>query len=232
MPRARFGVGFDIDHTLCIDNKLERVAFLHLLERIVADGGSALGSLSEETATIDALLAAQRAGACTIEEAVERFAIARGVTPGPDYAERFKSMAMQMVDAFVVPAPDARSTLDELHRREIPVAILSNGWNPLQIAKGRRAGFRGTVLASGTLGVQKPDAAAFAALVGALGVEAGSCYYVGDDPIADVGGAKDAGLTAVWLDNEGKIYPQNVTAAPITVASLAELLDILPAVSV
>lgn len=230
MPRASFGVGFDIDHTLCIDNKLERVAFLHLLERITADGGRALGSLAEETEAIDALLAEQRGGAYSIEEAVARFARERGVERCDDYPEAFKTMVLRMVDAFVVPAPDARAAIAELRRREIPAAILSNGWNPLQIAKGRRAGFNGTVLASGTLGVQKPDGAAFGALIEALGVEAERCYYIGDDPAADVEGAIGAGLKAVWLDNEGKSYPPDAPAPHAIVASLTEFLSILPMV--
>lgn len=230
MPQAPFAVGFDIDHTLCIDNKLERVAFLHLLERIAADGGHALGSLAEETETIDAMLAEQRGGAYSIEDAVARFARARGVERCGGYADDFKAMVLRMVDAFVVPAPDAAATMAALRRREIPSAILSNGWNPLQIAKGRRAGFHGTVLASGTLGVQKPDRAAFDALVEALGVEAGRCYYIGDDPSADVRGAIDAGLKAVWLDNEGKHYPVDAPAPHAVVANLTEFLSILPMV--
>ena len=225
----RFAVGFDIDHTLCIDNNLERVAFLHLLERVVANGGRALGNLSEETAAIDALLAAQRSGACTIEDAVASFVRERGIANGATYATEFKTMAMQMVDAFVVPAPDARATIEELRRRLVRVAILSNGWNPLQIAKGRRAGFDGLVLASGDLGVQKPERAAFAALVAALGVEAAQCYYVGDDPNADVAGAAGAGLRAVWLDNEGKTYPAGLTPPPAVASSLNEFLTMLPA---
>jgi len=50
------GVGFDFDHTLGIDNKLERVAFLQLLAPIRDDGGAPLGSLFQESAAIDKLL--------------------------------------------------------------------------------------------------------------------------------------------------------------------------------
>ena len=59
---ARTGIGFDIDHTIAIDNKLERVAFLRLLEIVIDDGGYALGSLDDETRRIDELLVAQRSG--------------------------------------------------------------------------------------------------------------------------------------------------------------------------
>jgi putative hydrolase of the HAD superfamily len=115
----------------------------------------------------------------------------------------------------------------QLARRDVAVCVLSNGWNPLQTLKARRAGFGGDVLASADLGVRKPDPAAFDALAAHLGVPAGCCYYVGDDPKADIAGALQAGLRAVWLDNEGKVYPTDVPPPTHTVPSLAALLDII-----
>ncbi|MEO6836662.1 MAG: hypothetical protein ABI231_12265, partial [Candidatus Tumulicola sp.] len=66
------GVGFDIDHTIAIDNKLERVAFLRLLELVAADGGHLLGSLADEIERIDALLVQQRGGNFSIDDALRR----------------------------------------------------------------------------------------------------------------------------------------------------------------
>ena len=71
------GVGFDLDHTIAIDNKLERVAFMRILETILDDGGHALGTLAEETGRIDELLAQQRSGTCTIDDAVPDLAMPR-----------------------------------------------------------------------------------------------------------------------------------------------------------
>lgn len=224
---SSIGVGFDIDHTLCIDNKLERVAFLRLLERVQADGGEPLGNLANETEAIDALLAFQRGGGCTLDAAVERFASDRGVANMAGYPDAFRRLTLEMAPAFLVPDPQARAMFAQLARRDVAVCVLSNGWNPLQTLKARRAGFGGEVLASADLGVQKPEPAAFAALVAHLGVPAERCYYVGDDPKADIGGAIHAGLRAVWLDNEGKNYPADAPPPTHTVSSLAALLDII-----
>ena len=214
------GVGFDIDHTLCIDNKLERVALLHVLDRIVAEGGHALGTLAQEIERIDELLAFQRGGGCTIDDAVRRFVTERGGSPENDDVEGFKRMAVRMAETFIVADPDAKSTIDTLVGRGISIGVLSNGWNPLQVAKARRAGFTGTVLASADLGVQKPQPEAFLSLARELGLEPEQCFYVGDDPKGDIMGAMSAGFRAVWLDNEGKTYPSDLPPPTHVVDSL------------
>lgn len=232
MNNATVGVGFDIDHTLCIDNKLERVAFLHVLEHIAEGGGHALGSLAQETENIDALLAYQRSGACSIEQAVQRFVEERGATdPEGRFSEGFRRMALAMSETFIVPDPDAKTTIDELTRAGVALGVLSNGWNPLQILKARRAGFTGKVLASADLGVLKPHPDAFRALAGMLGVPPERCFYVGDDPRIDIGGALAAGFRAVWIDNEGKTYPPDLPEPTHVVHSLRELIPLVSAVA-
>ncbi len=226
---AACAVGFDIDHTLCIDNKLERVAFLHLLDRVIDEGGIARGSLAQESDHIDELLVLARSGNGTIEEAVRRFVRERGVEPADEHVAGFKRMALAMADSFIVPDPHARKTIEALQQRGIRVAVLSNGWNPLQISKARLAGFGGAVLASADLGVQKPNPAAFAALAQELGTDPARCLYVGDDPRADVGGALGAGFQAVWLDHEGKKYPSDLPPPTHVVGSLEEVLALVAA---
>jgi hypothetical protein len=61
------GIGFDLDHTLAIDNHLERVAFLRLLKSVSSRGGRVLDRLSDEVAAVDRLLQRQRSGEFTID---------------------------------------------------------------------------------------------------------------------------------------------------------------------
>lgn len=56
------------------------------------------------------------------------------------------------------------------------------------------------VIGSGTAGAPKPDAAPFLAGCEQLGTDPGRTLYVGDNPINNVVGAKNAGLLAVLLD--------------------------------
>ena len=225
---SKIGVGFDLDHTIAIDNKLERVAFLRLLEPLTNDGGTILGTMNDEIARIDELLARQRNGEFSIDEAVTRFVRERGVTSREGiYIERFRTMALAMVEEFVVPLPGAKATFERLRELGVAAAVLSNGWNPLQVLKARRAGFDGPVIASAEIGAQKPDPRAFAALIAVLGTQPERTWYVGDDPRADVAGARAAGLHAVWLDAEATPFPPGVPAPARVIVALNEVTEIV-----
>jgi HAD superfamily hydrolase (TIGR01509 family) len=222
------GIGFDLDHTLAIDNGLERVAFLRLLERILAEGGCYEGTLADEIDGIDGLLKRQRSAEFSIDEAVRRFVAAHGVPPAESHVEWLRRTAMAMVDDLVVPLPGVAQTLAALRERGIPIAVLTNGWNPMQRRKAERAGFHETVLVSSEIGVQKPAVRAFEILLDVLKTPPEETWYVGDDPRGDVAGATAAGLRTVWIDWERKTYPADAPPPGHTIARFEQLLALLP----
>ncbi len=221
------GIGFDLDHTLAIDNRLERVALLRLLEVVLAEGGRTIGTLSDEIESIDDLLARQRGGEFSIDEAVRRFVADRSVEPAHRHVESFRRSAVEMVGEFVVPLPGVRPTLDALHERGIAVAILSNGWNPLQARKAEQAGFRGPILVSSEIGERKPQPQAFELLLLALGTPPEETWYVGDDPHGDVAGAQSIGMKSIWMNWERKQYPPELRPPGHTIGAFPELLTLL-----
>lgn len=216
-------MGFDFDHTLGIDNKLERVAFMRMLDSACEQGGRCIGSLADETVRIDALLAEQRAGKFTIEDAVERFVRERGVRETAGWADEYKRICMEMVHAFVIPEPGVREMLGALRERGIRSAILTNGWSPLQQRKAERVGFEGPVVVSADLGVQKPELPAFQGLARALDAPLEEIAFVGDTPQSDVAGALAAGMYAVWFDAEGLKYPPGLPPPSAAIHALGEL---------
>jgi FMN phosphatase YigB (HAD superfamily) len=218
--------GFDFDHTLGIDNKLERVAFLRMLDLACELGGRCNGTLAQETVEIDAMLARQRSGEFTIEHAVDRFMRERGIGDAEHYAGRYKEMCVEMVRSFVIRQPGARELIDGLRRREVPSAILTNGWSPLQQYKAVHVGFTGPVLVSADIGTQKPSLEAFCALSDALGVPLAEIAYVGDTPGSDIAGALEAGMSAIWFDAGEVEYPAGVPQPTAVIHSLPELLSL------
>src|SRR5581483_2310682 len=123
------------------------------------------------------------------------------------------------------PIPGARELLAELRRCGIPVAILSNGWSPLQEVKAQLIGFHGPVLVSDVLGTRKPALAAFNHLRRRLDVATERVAYVGDDLVGDVLGALAAGMQALWFNPERASYPQGSVQATATIAALGEVLE-------
>jgi putative hydrolase of the HAD superfamily len=80
------------------------------------------------------------------------------------------------------------------------------------------------VVCSSHAGSAKPDPAIFGAALAALDVPASATLHAGDDPVADVLGARAAGLSAVLVCRSGTLpaLPPDVAA----IASLAGLLAV------
>ncbi|MFJ9418381.1 HAD family hydrolase [Streptomyces sp. NPDC101227] len=107
-------------------------------------------------------------------------------------------------------------------------AVLSNSGTANQERKLDALGIRTyfeAVLCADELGHAKPAPEAFAGACAALGLPPGEVAYVGDRLDIDAQGARDAGLTAVWLDrtDTGEEPPPGVWR----IASLAELPELL-----
>ena len=56
------------------------------------------------------------------------------------------------------------------------------------------------IVMSGEVGVHKPDRRVFDRATQLLGVSNEDCVFVGDNPTADIVGALNAGMEAVWID--------------------------------
>jgi 5'-nucleotidase len=214
-------IGFDFDHTLGVDNGLERQATY----AFAAELGRPLDPVDAGwRERIDDLLSRFRTGGLTLDAMIERFAAGLGVR-GAEPA-RWRAGCYALVDELVRPIQGARETLATLRGRGVATAILTNGWSPLQqrkIARALAADAPPILLVSDALGAVKPERAAFDALVAALRVPRESLWYVGDNARGDVGGALAAGLRAVWFDWEGQSYPQDLPPPTIRISALREL---------
>lgn len=116
------------------------------------------------------------------------------------------------------PYDDAVATLTRVRAAGLATAVLTNGDQVQQEAKLRATGLLplcGWVFASSALGVAKPSAGAYDAVATALGLSPGELMMVGDHPVNDVSGAREAGWRAVHLDRSG--------VGPGSIARLADL---------
>jgi HAD superfamily hydrolase (TIGR01509 family) len=116
---------------------------------------------------------------------------------------------------------DVESSLQRLSLR-YHLFALSNGNADLERC-GIAHLFEGHVTAIAA-GAAKPDARIFAQLLELSGVEAARVLHIGDDPHADVVGAMQAGLQAVWLNRDAKEWPAHLNPPSRTISTLAEII--------
>jgi FMN phosphatase YigB (HAD superfamily) len=139
--------------------------------------------------------------------------------------EEYCRICYALVDEMVQPVAGALECIAALTADGIAVGILTNGWTPLQEHKIARAlgDFPGPILVSDAINAYKPSAAAFRQLEAALDCAPSGLWYVGDNPAADVDGARAYGLRAVWLSEDGASYPEGLRAPTVRIAGLAAL---------
>ncbi|MDX1522232.1 MAG: HAD family hydrolase [Anaerolineae bacterium] len=126
------------------------------------------------------------------------------------------------------PFADTYSVLDTL-RQTYKVGILTNGFITLQRQKIEKYGLADHVdftLVSEETGYHKPDKRVFdvaLSMAGDGGIPE-KTLYVGDNLVADIQGAQEAGLTPILIDPHNRVEPP---PGIDKIDSLSELLELL-----
>ncbi|MGD0057688.1 MAG: HAD-IA family hydrolase [Methanomassiliicoccales archaeon] len=97
---------------------------------------------------------------------------------------------------------DAKPALESLKKLGCLVGVIANAESSLAAALDNASLSQhiDTVTTSEEAGVEKPDPAIFRKALDKSGLEPKRCVYVGDVPEIDILGARNAGITQVWLD--------------------------------
>jgi putative hydrolase of the HAD superfamily len=211
-------VSFDLDYTLAVPVR-DR-------ETLLREAAEAVGA---PAITREAYLDAH-ADNLTEETRAPVFAALVG---DDDLAASLATAYRERVTASLELVPGVAGMLDALRER-YRVALLTNGPAVAQRAKVAALGLDDrvdAVLVSGELPAGKPDSRAFAALYEAVDAPASRVAHVGDDPVADVGGASDAGLRTVQVladdgHGDGPVPDADAyVSRPALSASLPDVLD-------
>jgi 2-haloalkanoic acid dehalogenase type II len=120
----------------------------------------------------------------------------------------------------VVLYDDVRPTLDRLVHTHRLFAI-SNGNADLAVIG--LADYFEASLSAREAGMLKPDPRIFDILLQRSGLRAAEVAHVGDDPEADVEGARGAGVEPVWLNRDGLPWPCATPPPVITISTLTSL---------
>jgi len=153
----------------------------------------------------------------------------------PDLPESFfrdVDLAFRQRSAFYV-FPDVLPALDAMQAAGLRLAVVSNwGWAAPELLQTLELARHFEVLSiSARVGYQKPHPAIFEHALGLLGIGPDQAVHVGDDPAADVVGARRAGIEPILIDRRGRVHPPIGSDTPAdgapVIADMAELLDLL-----
>jgi putative hydrolase of the HAD superfamily len=115
----------------------------------------------------------------------------------------------------------------------VRIGVVTNGDSEMQRAKldtlGLGAAFE-VVVASGDIGIAKPDPRIFHHAARQLRLPPTRCLYVGDRRDTDALAALGAGMTAVWLNRRGGVAPDGRVPQIATLSALPSLVRVLRAV--
>ncbi|MEV6669923.1 HAD family hydrolase [Streptomyces sp. NPDC051162] len=126
--------------------------------------------------------------------------------------------------------PGAREGLEALRGAGWTIGIATNGAGDIQRAKLAATGlvplFDG-ICVSGEVGVRKPERRLFEVAAAECGasLSAGG-WMVGDNPETDMGGARAAGLRALWVAN-GREWADGLPEPDVMAPSIAEAIEAL-----
>lgn len=153
----------------------------------------------------------------------------------PDLPESFfrdVDLAFRQRSAFYV-FPDVFPALDALQAAGLRLAVVSNwGWAAPELLQTLELARHFEVLSiSARVGFQKPHPAIFEHTLELLGIGPGDAVHVGDDPTADIMGARRAGIEPILIDRHGRAHPPIGAGARVDdtaiISDMGELLDLL-----
>ncbi len=137
------------------------------------------------------------------------------------------------VQSFVRPLDGGPQVLAALQARGLRLGLVSNTVWPgkfhlADLARWGLASYLEVALFSADESAWKPGAEIFNRALRALELQSGEAAYVGDSLYFDVYGAQQAGLKAVWVENQEFTAPPSVSVTPdAVIRRLADLPDVI-----
>ena len=150
-----------------------------------------------------------------------RVAVAAGYsTDFIDEAFGVFDVARNDVDIF----PEVIPALEALNENFVLIAVTNGNANLESIGIDH---LFGDVVTATMAGAAKPARQVFDLAVQVGGASAEQTLHVGDHPLNDVEGARDAGLRTAWVNRTASIWPDEFAAPEFEVTHVGELLDLL-----
>ncbi|MGC9107739.1 MAG: HAD family hydrolase [Infirmifilum sp.] len=152
-----------------------------------------------------------------------------GVTPKPEAVEKLYSEVLESyVEGFRLD-PEALHVIDALSSKGIKIGIISNvGSYEILSRRLREAGvmkYIDVIVASQAFAFKKPSPQIFFWASYLIGAEPSKCVHVGDDPIADIEGAKSAGFRTIQVLKYARSDSKSADALVQTIGDVIHVIE-------
>lgn len=105
---------------------------------------------------------------------------------------------------------NAQKTIQNLHAQGYTLGLVSNGKTPFQEHNFYALGitdYFSTIVISEAIGLRKPDPAIYLYACTQLDCSPSDCIFIGDNPIADIEGAKKVGMQTIYFHPTLTLHP-------------------------
>ncbi len=221
------GVVFDLDHTLFDRYGTLRAVLPEMYKRM---RDSIPENLSKED-FIEGLISGEKQHIYygwdyTADRLIEMGIFKEG-TKGADVWRCLFTYCWPMA---AVKYPFTEPMLMKLKEMGLKLGIVTNGEHDLQWNKLRLLRFDhlfDEIVISGDVGVQKPDIKPFEVMSEKLRIKPENLMYVGDNPLNDVEGSRNAGYVPVWVKTIGNWCFDDIEKCEYEVDTVAEIPDLV-----
>lgn len=121
-------------------------------------------------------------------------------------------------------------TLEKIRSMGFKIGLITNGNATLQYKKLEMLELTDEfdeIIVSGDTPYEKPDKEIFLMMAEKMGIEPGEMMYVGDHPLNDIEGSRNAGCVSVWVKTTGTwIFPE-IEKPTLQIETVEELPSIL-----
>ena len=139
-----------------------------------------------------------------------------------------KSFHAPIVDDYCL-YEDAKQVLEWLRKKKLKIGLVSNNhstdFHSRLLQKHGIENYFASTIVSSTIGIRKPHKRIFLHCLTQLRTKPENTIFVGDEPIHDVEGAKNAGMRCIWIKR--KDWPEVQVQPDWTVRSLSEVKEII-----
>lgn len=152
-----------------------------------------------------------------------RLLMEQGLSTGPAETLAHEALAVFLdhrnrIEPYADSAPALRRLATRFH-----LVSLTNGNADPELTPLRGI-FRHRVSAA-EAGASKPDPAVFRRALALAGCSPSECLHAGDEPYLDVQAARDVGIAAVWVNRQGRSWPEELPPPLHSVTDLHQLAD-------